>query len=116
MYWPLHTSRGKEYLELSTKNMTQRKGHRSRKCAFWNSYLPNLIGMIFFNYMIHVMNIIPLNFDTDTYIYIITENSPSSNGKDGQCTLANGASVKATEPCPEPLITCNSIASKGIKI
>ena len=50
------------------------------------------------------------------YIYIITENSPSSNGKDGQCTLANGASVKATEPCPEPLITCNSIASKGIKI
>ena len=49
-------------------------------------------------------------------MYIITENSPSSNGKDGQCTLANGASVKATEPCPEPLITCNSIASKGIKI
>ena len=47
-------------------------------------------------------------------MYIITENSPSSNGKDGQCTLANGASVKATEPCPEPLITCNSIASKGI--
>ena len=58
VYWPLHTSRGKEYLELSTKNMTQRKGHRSRKCAFWNSYLPNLIGMIFFNYMIHLMNII----------------------------------------------------------
>ena len=50
------------------------------------------------------------------YMYIITENSPSSNGKDGQCTLANGASVKATEPCPEPLITCNSIASKGIYI
>ena len=49
MYWPLHTSRGKEYLELSTKNMTQRKGHRSRKCAFWNSYLPNLIGMIFYD-------------------------------------------------------------------
>ena len=47
VYWPLHTSRGKEYLELSTKNMTQRKGHRSRKCAFWNSYLPNLIGMQF---------------------------------------------------------------------
>ena len=44
--------------------MTQRKGHRSRKCAFWNSYLPNLIGMIFFNYMIHVINIIIY-----TYIY-----------------------------------------------
>ena len=58
VYWPLHTSRGKEYLELSTKNMTQRKGHRSRKCAFWNSYLPNLIGMKFFNYMIHLINII----------------------------------------------------------
>ena len=44
VYWPLHTARNKEYLELSTNNMTQGKGHRSRKCAFWNSYLPSLIG------------------------------------------------------------------------
>lgn len=46
VYWPLHTARNKEYLELSVSNMTRGKGYRARKCAFWQVYLPNLLGKL----------------------------------------------------------------------
>ena len=43
-YWPIHTERNKEFLMLSTNNLTTGRGHRARKCAFWKHYLPKLLG------------------------------------------------------------------------
>lgn len=43
-YWPLHSSYNKEYLSLNTYNKTVGHGIRSRKCAFWKTYLPSLLS------------------------------------------------------------------------
>ncbi|XP_074657701.1 acetylcholinesterase-like [Tubulanus polymorphus] len=47
--WPIHSLRGREYLTLNTDTLdspdkSKNIGHgpRSRACAFWNDYLPNL--------------------------------------------------------------------------
>ncbi len=45
VYWPMRSPYQKEYLILRAKNMTADKGYNSRKCAFWDSYLPSLLGM-----------------------------------------------------------------------
>lgn len=42
--WPLHTSQGRQYLELSTNSSTLGRGPRLRQCAFWKKYLPQLIA------------------------------------------------------------------------
>merc|ERR1719266_2884831 len=42
-YWPLYSSYNKEYLSLNIHNKTVGHGVRSRKCAFWHSYLPSLL-------------------------------------------------------------------------
>ena len=43
-YWPLHSPMKKEYLRLAVKNKTIGYGLSSRKCAFWKTYLPSLLG------------------------------------------------------------------------
>ena len=43
-YWPLYSSYNKEYLSLNIHNKTVGHGVRSRKCAFWHSYLPSLLS------------------------------------------------------------------------
>ena len=43
-YWPVHSPIRKEYLTLSPKNKTIGYGLRARKCAFWKTYLPSLLG------------------------------------------------------------------------
>ena len=44
-YWPLYSSYNKEYLSLNIHNKTTGHGVRSRKCAFWKTYLPSLLSM-----------------------------------------------------------------------
>ncbi|RWS02856.1 Acetylcholinesterase-like protein, partial [Dinothrombium tinctorium] len=43
IYWPEHSRYEREYLTLAPNNSTIGKGPRSRQCAFWLEYLPNLI-------------------------------------------------------------------------
>ena len=43
-YWPVYSRTFKEYLTLNPKNKTRGYGLSSRKCAFWNKYLPSLLG------------------------------------------------------------------------
>lgn len=49
--WPLHTPKGKEYLELNIKYLNEAdkskavgRGPRTKECAFWKEYLPQLIA------------------------------------------------------------------------
>ena len=49
--WPLHTPKGKEYLELNSKYLHQAdkslavgRGPRAKECAFWTEYLPKLVA------------------------------------------------------------------------
>ena len=42
-YWPIHSSTYREYLEISTTNITMGKGLRAKECAFWSHYLPQLL-------------------------------------------------------------------------
>ena len=42
-YWPIHSSTYREYLELSTVNISMGKGLRAKECVFWSEYLPQLI-------------------------------------------------------------------------
>lgn len=42
--WPIHTSQGRQYLELSTNSSTLGRGPRLRQCAFWKKYLPQLMA------------------------------------------------------------------------
>ena len=50
--WPLHTPHGREYLELNTKftlpdvdkSEAIGRGPRTRECAFWKHYLPQLVA------------------------------------------------------------------------
>ena len=34
----------KEYLNLRAGNLSVGKGYNARKCAFWDSYLPSILG------------------------------------------------------------------------
>jgi len=43
VYWPIHSSTYREYLEISTTNHTTGKGLRAKECAFWTIYLPQLL-------------------------------------------------------------------------
>ena len=49
--WPPHTPVGKEYLELNVKFLDESdkstaigRGPRSKECAFWKEYLPQLVA------------------------------------------------------------------------
>ncbi|CAG2158026.1 unnamed protein product [Oppiella nova] len=42
-YWPLHTPHGKEYLTLAVNSTEIGRGPRTKQCAFWQKYLPQLI-------------------------------------------------------------------------
>ena len=42
-YWPIHSSTYREFLMLSTDNITMGKGLRAKECAFWSFYLPQLL-------------------------------------------------------------------------
>ncbi|XP_054168668.1 acetylcholinesterase-like [Oppia nitens] len=42
-YWPLHTAYGKEYLTLSLNSTEIGRGPRTKQCAFWLKYLPQLM-------------------------------------------------------------------------
>lgn len=42
-YWPLHTAHGKEYLTLATNGSEIGRGPRTKQCAFWQNYLPQLM-------------------------------------------------------------------------
>lgn len=44
VYWPVHSALNREYLTLNLHNKSRGNGFRARKCAFWNYYLPNLLG------------------------------------------------------------------------
>ncbi len=48
--WPLHTPKGKEYLQLHVNYLNQAdkskavgRGLRAKECAFWKEYLPDLV-------------------------------------------------------------------------
>ena len=41
--WPLHTEHGKEYLTLAANGTTVGRGPRTKQCAFWQKYLPQLL-------------------------------------------------------------------------
>ena len=48
--WPLHTPKGKEYLEIhprfsheADKSVAVGQGPRAQQCAFWKEYLPHLV-------------------------------------------------------------------------
>ena len=43
-YWPVYSRTFKEYLVLNAANKSKGFGLNSRKCAFWNKYLPSLLG------------------------------------------------------------------------
>ena len=43
-YWPVRSRYQKEYLRLRAGNLTVGKGYNARKCAFWDSYLPSILG------------------------------------------------------------------------
>ena len=49
-YWPMHSRTLKEFLSLNPNNKTKGFGLDSRKCAFWNTYLPQLLGEKLFLY------------------------------------------------------------------
>ena len=49
--WPMHTPDGKEYLELNSKFLKNAdkseavgRGPRTKECAFWKNYLPQLVA------------------------------------------------------------------------
>jgi acetylcholinesterase len=44
-YWPIYSSYDKEFLSLNIYNKSIGNGVRSRKCAFWKSYLPSLLKL-----------------------------------------------------------------------
>ncbi|XP_014229770.1 acetylcholinesterase-like isoform X2 [Trichogramma pretiosum] len=41
--WPVHTAEKKEYLQLDTNTTQIGYGPRSKQCAFWKKYLPQLL-------------------------------------------------------------------------
>lgn len=43
-FWPQHTSTNKEYLTLNTNTTDVGYGIRTRQCAFWKKYLPQLLA------------------------------------------------------------------------
>ncbi len=43
VYWPVHTPYGKEYLTLAVNSTEIGRGPRTKQCAFWQKYLPQLI-------------------------------------------------------------------------
>lgn len=43
-HWPTHTAAKKEYLTLETNNSDVGYGIRTRQCAFWKRYLPQLLA------------------------------------------------------------------------
>ena len=43
-YWPVRSRYQKEYLNLRAGNLSVGKGYNARKCAFWDSYLPSILG------------------------------------------------------------------------
>ncbi|XP_046823958.1 acetylcholinesterase-like isoform X2 [Vespa crabro] len=43
-HWPTHTAVKKEYLTLDTNNSDVGYGIRTRQCAFWKRYLPQLLA------------------------------------------------------------------------
>ena len=45
LHWPLYTAYRKEYLTFST-NYSIGQGIRTKQCAFWQTYLPQLIDNI----------------------------------------------------------------------
>lgn len=60
--WPLHSISHQEYLELNTKYLDSSnkwravgKGPRIRECAFWNTYLPNLLSKVFLLFFLRLI-------------------------------------------------------------
>ena len=43
-YWPIYSPTLKEYLVINTGKKGRGMGLNSRKCAFWNNYLPSLLA------------------------------------------------------------------------
>ncbi|XP_057331587.1 acetylcholinesterase-like [Microplitis mediator] len=43
-FWPQHTAKNQEYLTLDTNTTDVGQGIRTRQCAFWKKYLPQLIS------------------------------------------------------------------------
>jgi acetylcholinesterase len=43
IFWPVHTAHGKEYLTLAVNNTEIGRGPRTKQCAFWQKYLPQLM-------------------------------------------------------------------------
>ena len=43
-YWPVRSRYQKEFLNLRAGNLSVGKGYNARKCAFWDSYLPSILG------------------------------------------------------------------------
>lgn len=44
VYWPQHTTYGREFLTLDINSTAIGQGPRLRQCAFWKKYLPQLIS------------------------------------------------------------------------
>jgi len=43
IFWPVHTAHGKEYLTLAVNSTEIGRGPRTKQCAFWQKYLPQLM-------------------------------------------------------------------------
>jgi hypothetical protein len=43
VYWPVRSPLRKEFLTLNAANLSVGYGLASRRCAFWNNYLPKLL-------------------------------------------------------------------------
>lgn len=43
LHWPLYTTHSKEYLTFAVNSTAIGRGIRTKQCAFWQNYLPNLI-------------------------------------------------------------------------
>lgn len=64
--WPKHTANGKEYMELGINVSRIGHGIRSRQCAFWKEYLPQLMTASKFSAVYFVFGVVSNEFRFDS--------------------------------------------------